>query len=71
MGSRKSMRKRKIKRLKKSAESLAKRREEHLLKAENEKGRLDTTPEYWRGEARRFEEMSEEKENKAKELEDK
>lgn len=71
MGSRKSIRRKRMKRLKKGAESLAKQKEEHLWKAQHEKGQLDTTPEYWRGEAERFEKMSEKKENKAEELKEK
>jgi len=68
MGNRKSMKRKRIKRLKKAAESLTKQKEEHLWKAHHEKGRLDITPKYWLGEAERFEKMSEEKDDKAEEL---
>lgn len=48
-----------IKRLIKQKESLLKRAKEHRIKAETEKGRKDTTPKYWEGEAERFEEQAE------------
>lgn len=46
------------KRLIKKKESLLKRAREHIEKAETQKGNKDTTPEYWREEARRFEEQA-------------
>jgi len=52
------------KRLKKQEESLLKQAERHRIKAETEKGRLDTTREYWLEEARGYEEEA----NKRREL---
>jgi len=46
------------KRLIKKRESLLKRAKEHRIKLETEKGQKDTTPEYWLGEAERFEEQA-------------
>lgn len=48
------------KRLIKKRESLLKRAKEHIEKAETQKGSKDTTSEYWREEARRFEEQAKE-----------
>ena len=48
------------KRLIKQRESLLKRAKEHRIKAETERGNKDTTPEYWLGEAERFEEQAKE-----------
>jgi len=39
-------------------ESLLERAKEHRIKAETEKGGKDTTPDYWRREAERFEEQA-------------
>ena len=47
------------KRLIKKKQSLLERAKEHTIKAETQKGNKDTTPEYWRGEAERFEEQAE------------
>jgi len=49
------------KRLKKQEKSLLERAEEHRIKAETEKGRKDTTQEYWLGEAERFEKQAAER----------
>lgn len=43
------------KRLKKQEESLLKQAEKHKIKAETQKGRLDTTRKYWLEEAEDFE----------------
>ena len=47
------------KRLIKKKKSLLERAKEHRIKAETEKGKKDTTKEYWLGEAKRFEEQAE------------
>ena len=46
------------KRLGKQEESLLKQAEKHRIKAMTQKGRKDTTHEYWLGEAKRFEEQA-------------
>ena len=56
------------KRLIKQRESLLERAKEHRLKAETEKGRKDTTPDYWLGEAERFEEQAKKKNEILKKL---
>ncbi|MEK6925977.1 MAG: hypothetical protein AABW50_01725 [Nanoarchaeota archaeon] len=56
------------KRLVKQRESLLERAKEHRLKAETEKGRKDTTPDYWLGEAERFEEQAKKKNEILKKL---
>jgi len=45
------------KRLEKQIKGLRKQIEKHKEKLENEAGRKETTPEYWRGEIERFEEQ--------------
>ena len=49
------------KRLKKQEKSLLERAKEHRVKAETEKGKKDTTQEYWLGEAERFEKQARER----------
>ena len=49
------------KRLKKQEESLFKRAEKHRIKAETEKGRLDTTRDYWLAEAEEYEQQAKER----------
>jgi len=59
------------KRLIKQKESLLERAKEHRIKAETEKGKKDTTPAYWLGEAERFEEQAMLKSDLLKKLEKK
>jgi hypothetical protein len=58
------------KRLIKKKESLLERAKDHRAKAEKEQGRKDTTPSYWLGEAKRFEEQAEDVQEIIDKLED-
>ena len=59
------------KRLIKQRKSLLERAKEHRIKAETEKGKKDTTPDYWLGEAERFEEQAKEKDEVLEKLDEK
>ena len=59
------------KRLIKQRESLLERAKEHRIKAETQKGEKDTTPAYWLGEAKRFEEQAKDKDEMLKKLDKK
>ena len=54
------------KRLKKAIESLERQKLIHLQKIETEKGRKDTTKDYWRKELEKFEREIEKKRRKLK-----
>ena len=56
------------KRLLKQIEGLAKQSEAHDYKIKNEKGRLETTPEYWRKEKEGYDKQIEEKMAKLKKM---
>ncbi|MFH1249038.1 MAG: hypothetical protein V1660_02710 [archaeon] len=56
------------KRLKKQMKGLLKQAEKHKIKAETQKGRNDTTKEYWIGEADRFEEREKQRAEMLKKL---
>jgi len=49
------------KRLVKQIRGLEKQKEKHEIKVETEKGKLDTTPDYWRGEISDLERQIEER----------
>ncbi|MBI3623552.1 hypothetical protein HY212_05750 [Candidatus Pacearchaeota archaeon] len=59
------------KRLIKQRESLLERAKEHRIKAETQRGEKDTTPTYWLGEAKRFEEQAKDKDEMLKKLDKK
>ena len=51
-----------MKRLKKQKKSLLERADEHKIKLETEKGKKDTTPEYWEAEMERLKRRAKERE---------
>jgi len=68
MGQRKSEKRKRIKRLGKGVEGLNEQREKHLWKVDHEKGRKDTTPDYWKAEAEEYKRQADEKLDKIKKL---
>ena len=66
MGKRKDEKKARKKRLEKEKIGLEKQEQKHLIKLKTEKGRLDTTPAYWKKEIEIFKKQKQEREAKLK-----
>jgi len=60
-----------VKRLERKIEGLKRQEQKHLFKLEQEQGRKDTTPDYWRGEIFRFKQQRKIVEEKLKKLKNK